>query len=268
MTSNIRLATALKRPAGARLPGCWRSRALTAARRRRRRRPRKRRPRCRPPIPPRPPRQRPRRTRGRRGGRSAMQDFRPQDKRGLNVYETTKTPGVEFTGFKLDFQRRLHLAGPVAQPPQYRHAGDRQRRQHQPARRHRLRLQQLDRELRPQRAARSRHSRRAHQLPVLAASQRDVGQGRLPADGRVADRLGAAQGIHADHDGSASATSRSTTATRTSAAATTATPSTTRSSATTSWTRSRPRSAARSTSRPRASSRWARLPRAICAARC
>ena len=48
----------------------------------------------------------------------------------------------------------------------------------------------------------------------------------------------------------ASGTWRSTTATRTSAAATTATRSTTRSSATTSWTPSRPRSAARSTSRP------------------
>src|SRR5690242_1892986 len=31
-----------------------------------------------------------------------MQYFRPQDKRGLNMFETTKTPGVEFTGFKLD----------------------------------------------------------------------------------------------------------------------------------------------------------------------
>jgi hypothetical protein len=33
----------------------------------------------------------------------SMQYFRPQDKRGLNVFETTKDPGVEFTGFKLDF---------------------------------------------------------------------------------------------------------------------------------------------------------------------
>jgi hypothetical protein len=33
----------------------------------------------------------------------AMQYFRPQDKRGINVFETTKNPGVEFTGFKLDF---------------------------------------------------------------------------------------------------------------------------------------------------------------------
>ena len=32
-----------------------------------------------------------------------MQYFRPLDKRGINVFETTKSPGVEFTGFKLDF---------------------------------------------------------------------------------------------------------------------------------------------------------------------
>jgi hypothetical protein len=31
-----------------------------------------------------------------------MQYFRPQDKRGLNVFETTKEPGAEFSGFKLD----------------------------------------------------------------------------------------------------------------------------------------------------------------------
>jgi hypothetical protein len=33
----------------------------------------------------------------------AIQYMRPLDKRGINVFETTKTPGVEFTGFKLDF---------------------------------------------------------------------------------------------------------------------------------------------------------------------
>jgi hypothetical protein len=33
----------------------------------------------------------------------AMQYFRALDKRGINVFETTKEPGVEFTGFKLDF---------------------------------------------------------------------------------------------------------------------------------------------------------------------
>jgi hypothetical protein len=31
-----------------------------------------------------------------------MQYYRPQDKRGINTFETTKDPGVEFTGFKLD----------------------------------------------------------------------------------------------------------------------------------------------------------------------
>jgi hypothetical protein len=32
-----------------------------------------------------------------------IQYLRSQDKRGINVFETTKDPGVEFTGFKLDF---------------------------------------------------------------------------------------------------------------------------------------------------------------------
>ena len=31
-----------------------------------------------------------------------MQYYRPQDKRGINVFETSKDPGVPFTGFKLD----------------------------------------------------------------------------------------------------------------------------------------------------------------------
>jgi len=31
-----------------------------------------------------------------------MQYFRPQDKRGINMFETTKDPGVDFTGFKVD----------------------------------------------------------------------------------------------------------------------------------------------------------------------
>lgn len=32
-----------------------------------------------------------------------MQYFRPQDKRGIHTFETTKDPGVEFTGFKVDW---------------------------------------------------------------------------------------------------------------------------------------------------------------------
>ena len=142
---------------------------------------------------------------------------------------------------------RLHLAGPEPVAPQHRGAEHRQRRQRQPAGRHRLRVQQLDGEPEPARAARARHPRRADQLPVVAAPQRDLGEGRLHPDRRVADRLRAAEDADARSSRCASATWRSTTATRTSAAATTATRSTTRSSATTSWTPSPPRSAARST---------------------
>src|SRR5437870_8756277 len=32
-----------------------------------------------------------------------IQYFRPQDQRGINVFETTKAAGVDFTGFRLDF---------------------------------------------------------------------------------------------------------------------------------------------------------------------
>jgi hypothetical protein len=32
-----------------------------------------------------------------------IQYYRAQDKRGINVFETTKDPGVKFTGFKFDF---------------------------------------------------------------------------------------------------------------------------------------------------------------------
>jgi hypothetical protein len=32
-----------------------------------------------------------------------MQYFKPNDQRGLNMFETPKVPGVEYTGFKLDF---------------------------------------------------------------------------------------------------------------------------------------------------------------------
>jgi hypothetical protein len=37
------------------------------------------------------------------GREITIQYIRPLDKRGLNVFETTKTPGAEFKGFKLDF---------------------------------------------------------------------------------------------------------------------------------------------------------------------
>ena len=38
-----------------------------------------------------------------KGRPQTIQYLRAQDKRGLNAFETTKDPGVEFTGFKLDF---------------------------------------------------------------------------------------------------------------------------------------------------------------------
>jgi hypothetical protein len=38
-----------------------------------------------------------------RGRPMTIQYLRPQDKRGLNVFETTKEPGAEFKGFRLDF---------------------------------------------------------------------------------------------------------------------------------------------------------------------
>ncbi|MEO5824874.1 MAG: hypothetical protein ABIR59_03225 [Gemmatimonadales bacterium] len=38
-----------------------------------------------------------------RGRKITIQHFRPQDKRGINVFETSKDPGVEYKGFKLDF---------------------------------------------------------------------------------------------------------------------------------------------------------------------
>ena len=38
-----------------------------------------------------------------KGRPQTIQYLRAQDKRGLNVFETTKDPGVEFTGFRVDF---------------------------------------------------------------------------------------------------------------------------------------------------------------------
>ena len=35
--------------------------------------------------------------------RIVMQHFKPNDQRGLNMFETPKAPGVEYTGFKMDF---------------------------------------------------------------------------------------------------------------------------------------------------------------------
>ncbi len=37
------------------------------------------------------------------GRRIVIQHFKPNDQRGLNMFETPKAPGVEYTGFKVDF---------------------------------------------------------------------------------------------------------------------------------------------------------------------
>jgi hypothetical protein len=46
-----------------------------------------------------------------KGRTITMQYFRPQDRRGINVFETTKVPGAEFTGFKLDFNAAFTTQG-------------------------------------------------------------------------------------------------------------------------------------------------------------
>jgi hypothetical protein len=38
----------------------------------------------------------------------SIQYLRPVDRRGINVFETSKDPGVEYTGFKLDWARPSH----------------------------------------------------------------------------------------------------------------------------------------------------------------
>src|SRR5687768_18529343 len=38
-----------------------------------------------------------------KGRTPTIQHLRPADQRGLNVFETPKDPGVEYSGFKLDF---------------------------------------------------------------------------------------------------------------------------------------------------------------------
>ena len=40
-----------------------------------------------------------------------MQYFRPQDRRGANMFETTKVAGAEYTGFKLDFNAAFTTQG-------------------------------------------------------------------------------------------------------------------------------------------------------------
>ena len=43
------------------------------------------------------------RSTGETGRQITMQHMRPQDQRGINIFETPKAPGVEYTGFRVDF---------------------------------------------------------------------------------------------------------------------------------------------------------------------
>ena len=104
------------------------------------------------------------------------------------------------------------------------------------------------------------------QLSVLAAPQRDMGEGRLHPDRRVADRLRAAQGADEGRDGPRRATWRSTTATRTSAAATTATPIYNPFVGNYIMDASRPQIGGEAYLKTQNSSRWAPSPVASCAA--
>jgi hypothetical protein len=46
-----------------------------------------------------------------KGRTITMQYFRPQDRRGVNVFETTKVAGADYTGFKLDFNAAFTTQG-------------------------------------------------------------------------------------------------------------------------------------------------------------
>ena len=115
-----------------------------------------------------------------------------------------RCPGAEFTGFKLDFGAAF-----TSQVQNLTHANTAV-----PVMVSGVNTNQLadigfgfnnsDRQPLSQRAARARHPRRDDQLPVVASPQRDVGQGRLHPDRRVADRLRAAQDAVADRHACAS----------------------------------------------------------------
>ena len=153
-----------------------------------------------PPQRPR-PRRRPRQTRRQAAADSSWKKGRPitiQYYRAAGQARHQRVRDDQGAGRRVHrlqarLRRGVHLAGAEPVAPQHRRAERRERRQRQPARRHRLRLQQLDGEPGAERAARARHPRRADQLPVVAAPQRDLGEGRLHPDRPVADRLRAAE---------------------------------------------------------------------------
>ena len=176
--------------------------------------------------------------------------YRAVDQRGINVFETTKTPGVEYTGFKMDINASF-----TSQVQDLSHSNTAV-----PVMSSGINANQLadigfgfnnstaNLYLNAQLAPGVRVALTSY-LSSRHHNETWVKDGYIQIDESPIDL--APLKMLCNIATSASGTWRSTTATRTSAAATTATRSTTRSSATTSWTPSRPRSAARSISRPR-----------------
>ena len=179
---------------------------------------------------------------------SWIQRIRPQDQRGLHVFEPPKEEEVPFEGFKLE------LGAAFAQQFQaldHRNDADRgHRRRHQRQRADRLgagfNLASANLNLNAQLAPGIRVALTTY-LSSRHHPEAWVKDGYLLIDESPIDDPAAQARSWSTHD-PRRVTSRSTTVMRTSAAATTATRCTTHSSATTSWTASRPRSAARSTS--------------------
>ena len=75
-----------------------------------------------------------------------MQYYRPQDKRGINIFETTEDAGCAVHRFQARHRRGVRLASAEPDAREHGHAGDGERGQRQSAGRHRLRLQQPDRQ--------------------------------------------------------------------------------------------------------------------------
>ena len=129
-----------------------------------------------------------------------MQYFRPQDKRGINMFETTKDPGVEFTGFKMDFG-----AGFSAQLQDLSHNNSAVPNVVNGVNANQLMdigmgFNNPTANVNLVCAAGAWDARDPHQLSVGAAPQRNVGQGRLHPNRSVAHRLGTAEGAHGDRD--------------------------------------------------------------------
>ncbi len=127
------------------------------------------------------------------GRKITIQHVRPQDKRGVNMFETSKDPGVEYKGFTLDWGAAFTSQIQNARAQQHRQPACRRWRQRQRADPHRLRSEHLDRQSVHARPARQGRPRAADVVPLVTSSQRDLGEGWLHPHRRLAHRPPAAQ---------------------------------------------------------------------------